>query len=71
MSEYRVQQAVDAFDYRFHCDPCGEMPPGPNPSAAKRRARRHAAANPDHEVWMSHVVVTHLFARKRTPEEPA
>ncbi len=60
-----VVTRVDAFGHQFQCNVCGELPGGPNLEAAKARARRHAAANPDHEVQMVHVTHTHFVAVER------
>jgi len=56
----RVRQIADEQGHQIHCDRCGQLPIGPNRKAAIARARRHAAANPDHEVWMAHTVMTHF-----------
>ena len=64
--DYRVEAGVDAFDHKLVCEECGRLPGGPHVGAMKARARRHAAANPDHDVWISNVVMTHFFARPRT-----
>lgn len=63
MAEPRVIKVTEQMDFRFYCDPCGELGEWPNVVAADARARRHAAKHPDHYVSASHIAQTSYFTR--------
>lgn len=62
MATQRVAQRSDALHYRYGCEQCGPFEPRVTHPATLAALRRHVVAHPDHDVWMSHVVMTHFAA---------
>lgn len=56
----RVSTTVSAT---VTCDRCGQLDPGTDSTA-----RRHARANPDHEVHMTRAVQIDYFTRTEAPD---
>lgn len=59
-----VAAATDARDHKLMCNRCGELR-SPRGGPLDQHARRHAADHPDHEVWMTWVVMKSYFVRTR------
>lgn len=59
----RIASVVDELDGRLICDPCGDLTL-PAVADLHARGRRHALANPDHEVHLQWRAVKHFFVRE-------